>query len=144
MTVDSPELKAELGGANKYHVYHVHGQDKTAEFSVYRRYSDFVTLKTAMMSRWPGIYIPALPEKKFIGNNESIFLDTRRRGLEEFLKHIAGVKYLWYGDVVVMSCRNSNCSSRIIAATWRRAWATWARPTIERFQPNTPRYSRIY
>ena len=108
--VESPEQKTQLGGANKYYVYHVHGQDKYAEFSVYRRYSDFITLKNCMKDRWPGIYLPALPEKKFIGNNHAFFVDTRKRGLQEFLSLIASVKYLWYGDVLVYLFRSSNFS----------------------------------
>ena len=59
--MEPPEQKAELGGASKYYIYKVHGQDKFSEFIVYRRYSEFGILKQSMMSRWPGIYIPALP-----------------------------------------------------------------------------------
>ena len=63
-----------------------------------------------MKERWPGIYLPALPEKKFLGNNHTFFVDTRKRGLQDFLSMIASVKYLWYGDVLVNGFRNSSFS----------------------------------
>ena len=31
-------------------------------------YSDFELLRAKLLERWPGIYIPYLPEKKAIGN----------------------------------------------------------------------------
>lgn len=81
VTVEPPEQKVELGGASKYYIYSIHGRDKFAEFSIHRRYSDFVLLKHSMMTRWPGVYVPPLPEKKFIGNNDLEFVDYRRHGL---------------------------------------------------------------
>lgn len=66
ITVDSPEL---MGGASKHHSYHIHGSDDIGEIDVWRRYSDFLIFKQHMANRWPGIYVPSLPEKKFLGNN---------------------------------------------------------------------------
>ena len=98
--VDPPELKVELGGASKFYQYRIHGRDKYSEIEVYRRYSDFIILKNYMMSRWPGVYVPPLPEKKFIGNNDTEFVDYRRHGLEEFLILVSEVEFLWYADVM--------------------------------------------
>lgn len=54
-----------------------------------------------MTNRWPGIYVPSLPEKKFLGNNESNFVEIRRDGLEDFLELVRQQPHLWYGDVNV-------------------------------------------
>lgn len=61
VTIDPPELRTEMGGASKHHEYRIYGIDEVNEFDVWRRYSDFVILKTHMAARWPGIYIPSLP-----------------------------------------------------------------------------------
>jgi sorting nexin-1/2 len=70
--VDVPELMA--GGVTKHHIYRIHGHDEKGEFEVRRRYSDFVILKNILSNRWPGFYIPALPEKKYFSNAESLFV----------------------------------------------------------------------
>ena len=51
-------------------------------------------MKNALQQRWPGIYIPALPEKKLVGNNEAKFVEERRRLLERFMKELAKCDYL--------------------------------------------------
>ena len=33
---------------------------------VYRRYSDFFALRTKLIERWPGVYIPNIPPKKLV------------------------------------------------------------------------------
>jgi hypothetical protein len=97
--VGKPELKSELGGANKYWVYEIVGEDKFSSFKVCRRFSDFVVLKQALINRWPGCYSPSLPEKKFLGNNEIPFLEVRRTGLQNFLTTLTQFSHLWYSDV---------------------------------------------
>lgn len=104
MTIDPPELRTEMGGASKHHEYRIYGNDELSEFDVWRRYSDFVILKQHMMARWPGIYIPSLPEKKFLGNSELGFVDNRRQGLENYLRLVAAQQCLWYSDVRLWLC----------------------------------------
>lgn len=48
----------------KYVVYCIKGSDKDSPFEVYRRYSNFAVLRVALVKRWPGCFIPPLPEKK--------------------------------------------------------------------------------
>ena len=49
------------------------GNDELGSFECVRRYSAFRTLRKIMRSNWPGVYIPALPEKKIIV--KKIFLE---------------------------------------------------------------------
>ena len=51
-------------------------------------------MKNALSSRWPGVYIPALPEKKLMGNNDDKFIEERRSLLERFMKELAKYDYL--------------------------------------------------
>ncbi len=59
-----------------------------------RRYSEFYALRIALCGRWPGIYIPAIPEKKAVGNKEGEFVEERRSLLELFLKQCAKYEYI--------------------------------------------------
>ena len=51
-------------GVQKYVVYNIKGFDKDGQFEVLRRYSNFYVLRSALLKRWPGCFIPPLPEKK--------------------------------------------------------------------------------
>ena len=51
------------GGHNKYLVQ---GFDSDGPFEDHKRFRDFEALQNAFASRWPGMYIPALPEQKVI------------------------------------------------------------------------------
>lgn len=52
---------------SKYTVYLVKGTDELGGFEVQRRYNEFFTLREVLLSRWPGIYIPPIPEKSLVG-----------------------------------------------------------------------------
>lgn len=51
---------------SKFVVYTVRGQDSSGSFETYRRYSDFTALRTALVRKWPGVYIPAVPPKQIL------------------------------------------------------------------------------
>jgi sorting nexin-1/2 len=51
-----------------------------------------------MIKNWPGCYIPPIPRKKAIGNNEFVFVENRREGLNDFCKEVAVLKHLWYSS----------------------------------------------
>lgn len=42
------------------------GSDNNGEFEVIRRYSDFTKLRTMLVQKWPGCYIPPLPPKALV------------------------------------------------------------------------------
>ncbi|CAD8144880.1 unnamed protein product [Paramecium pentaurelia] len=87
-----------ISGINKYVVYTVKGMDKNGQFDVQRRFSDFKTIRQFLLTKWPGCYIPPVPPRKAFGNMEQQFIDERRLMLEDFLKKIATLKYLWYSE----------------------------------------------
>jgi sorting nexin-1/2/sorting nexin-4 len=51
---------------SKFVVYTVRGQDSSGSFETYRRYSDFMALRTVLVRKWPGVYIPAIPPKQIL------------------------------------------------------------------------------
>lgn len=54
-----------------------------------RRYSDFLWLHEQLLKSHPGVIIPPIPEKKFIGSFDAEFVEARMRALERFLQRVA-------------------------------------------------------
>ena len=46
--------------------YTVRGEDADGPFEEIRRFREFFALRNVLSQRWPGIYIPAIPEKKLV------------------------------------------------------------------------------
>jgi hypothetical protein len=46
--------------------YSVTGEDSDGTFEETRRYKEFFALRNILVARWPGIYIPAIPEKQLV------------------------------------------------------------------------------
>lgn len=74
--------------------YKVSGVDSDGPFEEARRYKEFFALRNVLSQRWPGIYIPAIPEKKLVGNKDEKFVEERRNLLERFMKELAKYDYL--------------------------------------------------
>jgi PX domain len=74
--------------------YTVSGVDSEGPFEESRRFSEFFALKEAFATRWLGVYIPAIPEKKLMGNKDEKFVEERRALLERFMKEVAKHDYL--------------------------------------------------
>lgn len=70
------------------------GVDADGPFEEARRFSEFYALYVTLTARWPGVYIPAIPEKKLVGNKDDKFVEERRAMLERFMKEIAKFDYL--------------------------------------------------
>ncbi|WEW57666.1 Vacuolar protein sorting-associated protein vps5 [Emydomyces testavorans] len=59
------------------------------EFTVTRRYRDFLWLYNSLHNNNPGIIVPPPPEKQAVGRFESNFVESRRAALERMLNRIA-------------------------------------------------------
>ena len=56
-----------MGSSTTGHIkYTVVGVDSDGSFTEARRFREFNALRETLVARWPGIYIPALPEKKLV------------------------------------------------------------------------------
>jgi len=63
-TVTDP---AKVGSHVKYMVT---GIDEEGDFKEQRRFKEFHALSTVLRLRWPGCYIPSIPEKKLIKSDQ--------------------------------------------------------------------------
>jgi sorting nexin-1/2 len=62
---------------------------RNPEFTVSRRYRDFLWLYTQLHNNSPGVIIPPPPEKQSLGRFEADFVESRRAALERMLNKIA-------------------------------------------------------
>jgi len=74
--------------------YTVTGIDSEGKFEVQRRYKEFDALHLALLDRWPGCYVPAIPEKQVTGDKEDAFVEQRRSLLERFMRECGKYEYL--------------------------------------------------
>ena len=102
--VSDPILIKE--GVNSYTSYTMQGS-KIPE-ALNRRYSDFFALRKKFMERWPGIFIPNIPHKKTVGNNDKEIVELRKEMLNRFLKKLCNIDYLINSDEMELFLQNSN------------------------------------
>jgi len=93
--IDVVETKVQNDTIGKHHLYKIKGSDHLGEFEVYRRYKQFHMLRNVLFTRFMGLYVPPIPEKKAMGNTDSGFVQERRFFLDKFMKDIAGLPYLY-------------------------------------------------
>ena len=75
---------------------------KQAEFTVSRRYRDFLWLYSSLHSSNPGVVVPPPPEKQAVGRFDSNFVESRRSALEKMLNKTAAHSILQHdGDLKI-------------------------------------------
>jgi sorting nexin-1/2 len=73
---------------------------RNPEFTVSRRYRDFLWLYTQLHNNNPGVIIPPPPEKQAVGRFEADFVESRRSALERMLNKAAAHPVLQHdGDL---------------------------------------------
>lgn len=53
-----------------------------------KRYSDFLVLRAKVRAHFPDVYLPTLPAKSYTKKTEGRFIESRRNGIELFLKGV--------------------------------------------------------
>ena len=86
-------------------IYTVTGVDDVGEFEIVRRFRDFHALYECFKMRWPGIYIPAIPDKKLVGGKDEQYVEERMRLLDYFMKDVAKYDYLTSSEEFKLFCR---------------------------------------
>ena len=89
--------------------------DSEGPFEESRRYSEFYALREALSQRWPGVYIPAIPEKKLMGNKDDKFVEERRSLLERFMKELAKFDYLTQSQEFKVFARQKGDIDKVLA-----------------------------
>lgn len=81
-------------GMKKHTEYLVKGNDSLGEINCFRRYSEFLTFREFLYSRYPGLFIPPVPTKQSKGNMTPEFVEERKHYLNEFLIKLCEFPYL--------------------------------------------------
>ena len=102
--VSDPQTNKE--GMSSYTSYTLQGSKLSEGRS--RRYRDFDALRKKMVERWPGIYIPNIPHKKYIGNQDKETIGLRMQMLNLFLKKICQINYLYKSEELTTFLEASN------------------------------------
>ena len=80
--------------------------------TVYRRFSHFVALHTALTRRLPGIALPPLPEKQYAGRFNDDFVEARRGDLERYLGRVVRHPVARYAEVLTFFL---GCESEVVS-----------------------------
>lgn len=100
--------------------YTVSAIDQDGPFEESRRYSEFFALREALAARWPGVYIPAIPEKKLMGNKDDKFVEERRSLLERFMKELSKFEYLTQSKEFKVFARDRGDIDKILGSMIRQ------------------------
>ena len=73
-----------------------------------RRYRDFNALRKKMVEKWPGIYIPKLPDKKKVGAKGQKISPIKIDVINRFLKKISKIKYLMESEEMGLFLHNTS------------------------------------
>ncbi|KNC78816.1 AGC/SGK protein kinase, variant [Sphaeroforma arctica JP610] len=88
-------------GRKRYTVYKIVVSVENQLFAIYRRYSDFRSLHDKLGKRFPNTLLPNLPAKRYIFDNfDPVFINTRRKGLQKYLKSVLNDKKLAHSHAV--------------------------------------------
>jgi len=97
IAVDDP--KTEGGRLQSYVTYCVSVKPPLPGVSsVRRRYSDFEWLRKTLLTLFPGVFIPPLPEKKIFASKDEDFVKERAVGLERFMNRLAALSFVSGSD----------------------------------------------
>lgn len=90
--------------------YTLEGYLDNREFSVERRYKEFLAFRKLLIKNWPGLFIPPIPPKKDLGNLEESFITLRKKFLQQFFNRISTAPHLSssYETRVFLESKNKN------------------------------------
>jgi sorting nexin-4 len=85
-------------------------KDKTISYTSYtlqgsrvpqpliRRYRDFNALRSKLIERWPGVYIPNIPHKQLVGAKDKEVVEMRIEQINRFCLKISKIGYLFSSE----------------------------------------------
>ena len=76
-----------------FYLYTIEGRDSVGGIACQRRYNHFFLFHQALIKRFPGLYIPPIPEKR--GDQKTTEVTQERKYfLDQFLKECCSLIYL--------------------------------------------------
>lgn len=101
---------------NSGHIsYTVRGRDEDGDFEGSRRFNDFYHLRSSLVNRWPGTFIPAVPAKKAVGNKDDRYIEHRRHFLQRFLRKVGALPHILNSDEFKIFSRPSGDIEKMLA-----------------------------
>ena len=100
-------------GIKSYVQYKVTGE--LVKEPIYRRFSDFYSLREKLVERWPGLYIPNLPPKLTMGNLEKKVIEMRTRVINDFCHKISKFEFILDSDELQIFLIRCNDVSKAIS-----------------------------
>lgn len=105
ITVGDPHKVGDLTSSHTEYSVYTQTSSKAyrrSEFTVSRRYRDFLWLYNQLHSNNPGVIIPPPPEKQAVGRFDADFVESRRAALERMLNKTAAHPQLQHdGDLKI-------------------------------------------
>lgn len=83
-----------------------------------------------MKQRWPGCFIPAVPDKNVMKNDETLVL-TRERLLNDFVKKMAKLPNLYYGEEFQALIRSKDMDISVVRLSLMQMFGKWPKPKYE-------------
>lgn len=111
--VNNPTLKKGGAFSKDYYAYDISGKFKDKEIKVCRRFKEFNALRTRLKANWPGIFIPALPEKNIANNNKRIIFE-REMFLNHFMKKCAKIDHIFESEEMQIFLFSTGTSDQLI------------------------------
>ncbi|KAI0078645.1 PX-domain-containing protein [Panus rudis PR-1116 ss-1] len=104
--------------------------------TVYRRFTHFVVLHTALTRRLHGIALPPLPSKQYSGRFADDFVEARRGDLERYLERVVRHPVARYAEVLTffLGCESDS--------EWRTQYPTYLSPPS--LLPPSTFYTNVY
>mmetsp|Transcript_104958 Transcript_104958/g.146343 ORF Transcript_104958/g.146343 Transcript_104958/m.146343 type:complete len:419 (+) Transcript_104958:108-1364(+) len=115
ISIEVCDPKVKTDKLINYVTYTIRGQDSDGSFEVVRRYSEFAKMRDVLLQRWPGIFIPALPPKKSMGNMEKAFIEERRKFLHKFCEKMGEIEFLQNSEEYQTFLKKSGEFDKIMA-----------------------------
>ena len=135
MYVHTPSKKE---GVIKHVSYMVSGTEVTDQLE--RRFSDFFSLRQALVERWPGVYIPNLPPKKAVGNLNEKLIEKRVRLLNVFCYKLSKEQFLFESEEVKLFRSNSADVSKALDKLGKQSYSE----IIEKYKVAFPDFYNDY
>lgn len=99
--------------SKNYYVYEIVGKDKIGEVKAFRRFSEFEALRKKLKDNWPGIFIPAIPDKTIKSTDVKV-IEERVLFLDHFVKKCARLDHIYYSEEFQLFLRSTGQSDEII------------------------------
>ena len=100
------EPKTSKDGVTSFTSYTVKG--KKVPEPVVRRYREFDCLRSKLVERWPGIFIPELPHKKTVGKNDKEVVDLTVEQINRFCAKLANLPHIFNSTETQMFLQNTS------------------------------------